>query len=192
MKSLYPSVPGTRDESDAQRHRGERQALVHVEQSLGGETRDEFLAPARDIAQQPLDVDLGDGEADLALGRVDVDVPVEADDHPGFEGDALCGEPALQRCPRRRPAVGVQDRSFRVARRGARVDQVNVDVALFVDLRDLPADPVRATTPEARFEVRSEQLVELTHLQDGLVDVSVENHVARLPEVCHPIVACSS
>ena len=181
---------GTRDEPNSQWHRGEREALVHVEQSLGSEARDELLAPPRDIAEQPFDIDLGDGKANLPLGRVDVDVSVETHDHSRLQRDTLCGEAALQGRPGSRPAVGVQDRSLRIARCGARVNQINVDVTFFVDLRDLPANPVRAAAPKAGFQVSSEQLVELAHLQDGLVGVRVENHVARLSEVCNGIVAC--
>jgi hypothetical protein len=60
--------------------------------------------------------------------------------------------------------VGVQNRAFGVRRGGTGVDEVDVDVALFVDLGDLAAHPVRSAATEARLQVRGEQLIKLADL----------------------------
>ena len=172
---------GTSHQSDAQGHRRDRDPLVGLQQSFGRQACDEFGAAACDVAEQTLHVDLSDGETDPALGRVEVDVPVKVDDESGRQRHAVGGQLLLQRRPLGRPAVRVEDRSFGVRGRGARVHQVDVDVALFVDLGDLAADPVRVTTTEGRFELRREQLVEGADLQDLVRFDYFVIHVARIP-----------
>ncbi len=111
----------------------------------------------------------GHGEADLALGGVDVDVAEEADDYAGLDGDAVVGQFALEGTPDRRPAVGVENGPFGVGRRGAGVHQVDVEVALLEDLGDLPAHPARLTPAEGRLRDARDQFVELPHFEDRLV-----------------------
>ncbi len=85
----------TRDQTDAQGHFGQHRALVLIQETLRGETGDEFLAPTRHVAQESLDVHVRDRKPNLALGGVEIDVAVEADDHARLQDHALVGQSAL-------------------------------------------------------------------------------------------------
>ena len=93
----------------------------------------------------------GDGEADLALGGVDVDVAEEVDDHARLES-VTPSSASLRLSGAQGDAQQWALRTGRLASDDvdAGVDQVDVEVALLVDLGDLAAHPARVTPPEGR------------------------------------------
>ena len=54
-------------------------------------------------------------------------------------------------------------------RRGTGIDQVEVQVRLFVDLRHFAAHPARVPATKGRLEVRGHEFVELTYFEYRLV-----------------------
>ena len=131
-----------------QRHLRHGPRRVAAQQSLGVERAQE-LGPLRGKApEQCGDVDLGEDEADLALGPVEVERAAQDHDHPLGELDALLGQPVAQGRPGAAPTLHVERRHAATAPVAPGsvvlgVDQAHVEMARAVvrDVLDLAPDP---------------------------------------------------
>ena len=155
------------DQPDVQRDLRHGQRGVAPQQSLGLE-RAQQLGPLRgQTPEQRGDVDLGEDEADLALGPVEVERAAQDHDHPLGELDALLGQPVAQRRPRAAPALHVE-RGHAAAAPVAPgpvvlgVDQAQIEMARAVvrDVLDLAADPEVAVPGKGLVERTLDLLVE--------------------------------
>ena len=101
---------GTRagDQADVERDVRQGKTPIALQQSLGLE-RLEQLGPFRgQLSEQRGDVDLGQDQADFALGPVEVERPPQDHDHPLGQLNALLGQSMPQRRPRAAPALHVE------------------------------------------------------------------------------------
>ena len=101
---------GTRagDQADVQRDGGQRHGRVAPEQPLGVECLEQLRSLRRQLTEQRGDVDLGEHEADFALGPVEIERAAQDHHHPLGELDALLGEAVPERRPRAPPALHVE------------------------------------------------------------------------------------
>ncbi len=139
-----------------------------MQQPLGLERAQE-LGPLRGEApEQCRDVDLGEDEADLALGPVEVERAAQDHDHPLRELDALLGQPVAQGRPGAAPTLHVERGHPATAPVAPGpvvlgVDQAHVEMARAVvrDVLDLAPDP-EVALPRKSLVERTFNLVEDT------------------------------
>ena len=122
------------NQPDMQRDVGHRQRDVAPKQALGLQRAQQQRTLRGKTTQQRGDVDLGQDEADFALGPVEVERTAQDHDHALGELNALLGQPVPQGRPRTAPTLDVQRRHAATApvapgRIIVRVDQAQVQVA---------------------------------------------------------------
>ena len=148
---LEPLGPGAGDQTDVHRQVGHAQRGVTPEQTLGLELAQQLGSLCGHAPEEGGDIDLGEDEADLALGSIQVERAPQDDDHSLGELDALLGEVVAQRRPRTAPALDLERglaAPGSLPGRGlvAGVHQVHVEVARPVvgQMLDLAAHPQRS------------------------------------------------
>ncbi len=175
-------APRARDETDPAGHRGDREAPVAVEESLGVQGADERSAPGRDAAEQGRDVDLPQHETHFGPGLVEVQRTPHHHHHAGLEADPLALEGGAERLPRRAPALDLEHRRL-TAPVSVGIDQIQVAMTGPVgDVLDLTPDPQQPGPGERSSEDIVDLVVELGN-GEGVVGTLVG---LRLPGT-HPI-----
>ncbi len=98
------------NQPDMQRDVGHRQRDVAPKEALGLQRAQQERTLRGKATQQRGDVDLGQDEADLTLGPVDVERTAQDHHHALGELDALLGQPVPQGRPGTAPTLDVQCR----------------------------------------------------------------------------------
>ena len=156
------------------RHLGHAHRRVAPEQALGLELAQQLGPLGGHPPQEGGDVDLGEDEADLALGSIQVERAPQHDDHALGQLDALLGQRVPQRRPRAAPALDVEGGHATPGRRPGRrtlvagVHQVHVEMARPVvrEVLDLAAHPELAAPGEGRVQRALDLLVEAADGED--------------------------
>ena len=178
-----PLGTGTGHEPDMQWDLGQRQRGVAPEQALGLEGMEQ-LCPLRGQApEQRGHVDLGQDQADLSLGPVELERPTQDHHHALGQLDALLGQAVPERRPRTAPARHVEGghATAGAVAPGALVlgvDQAHVEVARTMVRHglDFSADPEVPIPGKSLVERAFDLLVDAT---DG-VDAPALLRVVRL------------
>ena len=167
--------PRAGDQPDVQRDLGHAAATaLRREQALGLERAQQLGPLGGHAPQQRGDVDLGEDEADLALGPVEVERAPQHDDHPLGELDALLGQPVPQRRPRAAPALDVErghaapgaGAAGAPSSSGSTRSHVEVARAVVRDVLDLAAHPELAVAGKGRVQCALDLLVEAADGED--------------------------
>ncbi len=165
--------PGAGDQPDMQRDLRHGERGVAPEQVLGLELAQKLGALGGQTPQQGRDVDLGQDEADLSLGAVEIERAAQDHDHPLRELDALLGQPVTQRRPGTTPALDVEGGDAPAGPVSPRpvlfvVDQVQEEVARAVvrEVGDLAAHPHVAVAWEGLGQGAVDLLVEVPDRKD--------------------------
>ena len=150
---------------------------IAPEQPLGIERLEQLRPTRRQLAEQRGDVHLGQDEADLALGPVEVERAPQDHHHPLRELDALLGQPVPERGPRTAPALDVEGGHAAAAPVTPGdvvlgVDEAHEEVARPVirDVLDFASDPEVAVTGKGLVERTLDLLVDAT---DGVDPAAV-------------------
>ena len=139
-KSRQPSVSRLATSPTWRGTSGTGSACVSPQQALRLERAQEQRPLGGETAQQRGDVDLGEDEADLALGPVEVERAAQDHHHALGELDALLGQAVAQRRPGTAPALHVQRRHAAAATVPPRPVVLGIDQA---QDRDGPSDGPR-------------------------------------------------
>ena len=150
-----------------QRHFGQGQPRIAAQQALGLERAQELRPLRGEAPQQRGHVHLGEDEADLALGPVEVERAAQDHHHPLGELNPLLGQPVAQGRPGAAPALHVE-RGHPAAAPVTPgtvvlgIDQAHVEMARAVvrDVLDLPPDPEMAVPGEGLVERALDLLVD--------------------------------
>jgi hypothetical protein len=174
---LTPLGAGAGHQSDVERHLRQGTSGVAAEQPLAFQLGEQLRPLCSQPTQQRRDVDLGQDEAQLALGPVEIERSSEDHHHALRQLDALLGQAVPQRSPRTAPALHVErgDATPGAIPAGAfvlGVDQAQVEVAraMIRHLADFAADPKVAVPGKGLVQCAFDLLVDAA---DGMNPSSV-------------------
>ena len=182
---------GAGHQPDVQRDVRQSDGGVAAQQSLGLQRGQQLGPLCRQPAHQRRDVDVGQDEAQLASRPVQVERPAQHHDHPVRQLDALLGQRVSERCPRRAPALDLQDRLAAPCPASApasrarfllRVHQVQVQMtrpAVVRQILDLPPHPQVPPPGEGLGQRRLDLVVEAADREDAGPLRGVRRLVAR-------------
>ena len=118
-KSRYPSVPGLATSPTRSGTSGTANPALRGAGLPPRASRSKLRPLHGQPAQQRRDVELGEDEADLPFGTVEIDRPPQDDDHALGQGDPRLGQGSPHRCPGALPALDLQGGCAPAARDGA-------------------------------------------------------------------------
>ena len=158
------------NQADVERDLGQGKTRIALEQSFGVERLEQLGSFRRQLPEQSGDVDLGQDEAEFALGPVEIERAPQDHHHALGQLDALLGQTVAQRCPRAAPALHAE-RGHATA--GAvtpsatlvlGVDQAQVEVtrAMVRDVLNFATDPEMAVPRKGQVERTFDLLVDAT------------------------------
>ena len=167
-KSRQPSVSGLATRPTCSGSSGTGRVALRRSRPSASSARSSLVRCRGDAAEQGGDVDVGEDEAELALGPIQIERAPQHDDHALGELDALFPQRVAQRDPRRAPALDLERRLAAPAAGAAGsgvlvgIDQIEVEMAGAVvgDVLDFAADPQVPAPGEGLGERRLDLVVE--------------------------------
>jgi hypothetical protein len=170
---------GTRagDQADVQRNLRQGKSRITPEQAFGLQGGEKLGPLCRQPTEQCRDVDLGQDQAELALGPVEVERPSQDHHHPLRQLNALLGQTVPEGCPRTAPALHIErghatPRPVPPGTLVLGVDQAQIEVAraMIRHVLDLPPHPEVPISGKGQVERSFDLLVDAT---DGVDPATV-------------------